>query len=121
MFLIGDPAYPLFSWLLKRYANAEVVNKEQMAFNYWLSRARNVVEGAFGRLKGRFCCLLTRNNTTLKYLPSKIASSCVLHNICETMGDGFQEEWLDTIEQTTDESCDFGSEVDTNAQEIREA
>ena len=111
----------MLSWLLKRYTIAEVVNREQMAFNYRLSRARNVVEEAFGRLKGRFRCLLTRNNTTLKYLPSKIASCCVLHNLCETRGDEFQEEWLDTTEVTADESFDFGSQVDTNVQEIREA
>ena len=121
LFLIGDPAYLMLSWLLKRYTIAEVVNREQMAFNYRLSRARNVVEGAFGRLKGRFRCLLTRNNTILKYLPSKIASCCVLHNLCETRGDEFLEEWLDTTEVTADESFDFGSQVDTNVQEIREA
>ena len=121
LFLIGDPPYPLLSWLVKRYTVAEVVNREQLAFNYRLSRARNVVEGAFGRLKGRFRCLLTRNNTTLKYLPSKIASCCVLHNLCETRGDGFHEEWLDTVELTADESFDFGSQVDTNAQQIRDA
>ena len=108
----------MLSWLLKRYTIAEVVNREQMAFNYRLSRARNVVEGAFGRLKGRFRCLLS---TIKNYLPSKIASCCVLHNLCETRGDEFQEEWLDTTEVTADERFEFGSQVDTNVQEIREA
>ena len=42
-------------------------------------------------------------------------------NLCETRGDEFQEEWLDTTEVTADESFDFGSQVDTIVQEIREA
>ena len=42
-------------------------------------------------------------------------------NLCETRGDELQEEWLDTTEVTADESFDFGSQVDTIVQEIREA
>lgn len=53
-----------------------------------------VVEGAFGRLKSRFRCLLKRNDTSLQKLPVKIAACCVLHNICETNGEKFNTEWL---------------------------
>ena len=42
-------------------------------------------------------------------------------NLCETRGDELQEEWLNTTEVTADESFDFGSQVDTIVQEIREA
>ena len=65
---------------------------EQQHFNSILSSTRMVVEGALGRFKGRFRCLLKRNDNTLKYLPVKIAACCVPHNICEARGDDFKEE-----------------------------
>ena len=49
--ILGDPAYPLLPWLMKPYAyNAHTTAKEKL-FNYRQSRARMVVENAFGRLK----------------------------------------------------------------------
>uniref|UniRef100_A0A8C3SZ29 DDE Tnp4 domain-containing protein n=1 Tax=Chelydra serpentina TaxID=8475 RepID=A0A8C3SZ29_CHESE len=48
--ILGDPAYPLMSWLMKPYTSALDSSKE--LFNYRLSKCRMVVECAFGRLKG---------------------------------------------------------------------
>ena len=53
-----------------------------------------LVEGAFGRLKCRFRCLLKRNDTSLQKLPVKIAVCCALHNLCEMNGEKFNPEWL---------------------------
>ena len=52
--LIGDPAYPLSRWLIKPYAKVANMDPNEEHFNYRLSRARMVVECAFGRLKGRW-------------------------------------------------------------------
>jgi len=62
-------------------------------FNYRLSRARIVIENAFGRLKGRWRCLLKRNDTNLHYLPNVIAACATLHNMCEIHKEHFNEEW----------------------------
>ena len=51
--ILADSAFPLKNWLLKPYTNA-LLSPKQRYFNYRLSRARVVIEGAYGQLKGRF-------------------------------------------------------------------
>ena len=56
--ILGDPAYPALTWLMKAYPEQQNMTVRQINYNYRLSRARMVVENAFGRLKGRWRCLL---------------------------------------------------------------
>lgn len=57
-------------------------------YNKMHATARNTVERAIGRLKGRFRCLLVHR--VLHYHPDKVAkvviACCVLHNICNRAG-----------------------------------
>ena len=50
LLILGDPAYPLKSWLMEPFSDSGLTTR-QRKFNYQLSRAR-VVENAFGQLKG---------------------------------------------------------------------
>ena len=50
--IVGDSAFQFSTWLMKPYTNA-ILSQEQRYFNYRLSRARMVTEGAYGQLKGR--------------------------------------------------------------------
>ena len=55
-------------------------------------------------LKGRWRCLLKRNDTSVHDLPKLVAACCVLHNICEVHGESFCEEWLDDVANDTSAS-----------------
>lgn len=48
-----------------------------------------MVVGAFGHLKERFHCLLTRLDLGEWNIPQVVVAYCVLHNICKNKGETF--------------------------------
>lgn len=92
--VVGDSAYPLQTWLMKPFTDTPTLSPQQKCFNYHLSKARIVVENAFGRLKARWRRLLKRNDMATENIPAVIAVCCILHNLCEVHQEGFNEAWL---------------------------
>ena len=92
--MIGDSAYPMQSWLMKPFAYNSGLTEAQRAYNYRISRARIVVENAFGCLKARWRRVLKRNDMHTNNIPHVIAAVCVLHNICEVHHEHFNDSWL---------------------------
>ena len=95
--ILGDAAYPLLPWLMTPFRDAGRLTSAQKCYNYKQSRARMVVENAFGRLKGRWRILLKRLDNRLDAVPHIIMTCATLHNICETFGERFFENWQDDI------------------------
>ena len=79
--IVGDSAFPLRTWLMKPYTNA-VLTPQQRNFNYRLSRARMVTEGAYGQLKGRWRVLLRKSESSQDNVRITTLACMVLHNIC---------------------------------------
>ena len=83
--------------MMKPYSQRGLTNDERI-YNYRVSRARRVVENAFGILSNRFQVLLT----TMRHNPSTvkvIVKACiVLHNLMRIRYPGLQNQDLDRPE-----------------------
>ena len=123
LFLVGDSAYPLSSWLMKPFAYNANLTPGQRSFNFHLSRARIVVENAFGRLKGRWRRLMKHNDMNIDNVPYVITACCILHNMCEVHGDSFNDLWLEEVDMSTqpEVSPSGGINVCRTAKAIRDA
>ena len=80
-YIIGDSAYAIRSWLLATLKDNGNLTPVQRNFSRRLSKARVVIERAFGLLKGRWRRLkLVPAN--VEKIPNIIVACCVLHNLC---------------------------------------
>jgi len=91
-FLYGDAGYPLKLWLLTGFRNAAKCTNEQLKFNTHGSRARVIIECAFGKVKGQWRILQTglRQNDWDDW--NFVILACfILHNVTIlVMGQGWK-------------------------------
>lgn len=79
-FFVGDDAFPLQPWLMKPYP-MRFLTPRQRIFNYRLSRARRVVENAFGISANRWRCLLTTMQQEPTTVVTIVKGCLTMHNI----------------------------------------
>lgn len=81
---VADDAFPLRRDILKPFRQAQLDSAEKEIFNYRLSRARHVVENAFGILASRFRIYHSQINLEPQNICKVVRATCVLHNFLMT-------------------------------------
>jgi len=77
--IVADDAFALKSYIMKPYA-VRGLTKAQRVFNYRLSRARRVVENAFGILGSRFRIFQKAISLPPQKVEKVVMAACCLHN-----------------------------------------
>lgn len=80
-FFVGDDAFKMSTGLMKPYPLTKL-SKKQRIFNYRISRARRIVENAFGILSSKFRLFLKQIDLAPKNVDNAILAGVVLHNFC---------------------------------------
>ena len=78
-FFVADEAYPLKTFVMKPFS-ARGLSPSERIFNYRLSRARRVVENAFGILTNRFRILRGQMQLQPETACAVVLACCALHN-----------------------------------------
>lgn len=79
---LGDEAFPILENLLKPFPrNQSLHDRTKAIFNYRLSRARRIVENAFGMLTQNFRIFSTPINLNVDLIEHLITVACILHNL----------------------------------------
>ncbi|XP_046844884.1 putative nuclease HARBI1 [Xenia sp. Carnegie-2017] len=77
-FLLGDEAFALNENLMQPYPHQTAIGDEKV-FNYRLSRARRIVENAFGLMCSRFRCLLRTLELDVSHAMQVVRACMALH------------------------------------------
>ena len=81
--IVADEAFPLMPnimWPYLRARNGVRLSHEKQIYNYSLSRARRLVENAFGILAQCWCCFNRRLQLKTETVVKIVQATCVLHN-----------------------------------------
>ena len=77
--IVADAAFPIKSYMMRPYPGQGISNEHRI-FNYRLSRARRVVENAFGIMASRWQIHSRRITLDPKNVDKVIKATCILHN-----------------------------------------
>ena len=76
-YLVGDEIFPMKTWLTKPYPGKL---EKQCIFNYGKSRARCVIENAFGILRARWRIFSRPIKATVENVENYVWAAICLHN-----------------------------------------
>lgn len=97
--IIGDEAFPLKRYLMRPYPAPQIHVEMNKNFNDRLSRARKIVENAFGILVQKFRLYNRKIQLNPENVDKVIMTTCILHNFIKSSGGG------DQLLDETDSSC----------------
>jgi len=141
---LGDEGFPLKPWFMRPFPGSNLGTLDKKIFNYRLSRARRVIENAFGILTARWRVLTT--DMTVQNIPrirTIVKATCVLHNILREqiiahhIPEGFVDHedvgargplqqvirlgaWRDEVRELDDMTLMSGTNVSIRAKKVRD-
>eukprot|EP00794_Sanderia_malayensis_P001689 gene1689-1882_t len=77
-YLVGDEIFPLKTWLMRPYPGK--LTEEQRIYNYRVSRARRVIENAFGILVARWRLFRSPIRASQENVTRYVLAAICLHN-----------------------------------------
>ena len=83
-FIVGDSGFPLKSYLMRPFAKGMNYGNREKVFNYRLSRARRIVECAFGTLQKKWKLMNSRLEWKLETTEIIVLSIITMHNFLIT-------------------------------------
>ena len=87
----------------------------------WVRHELWYVEHTYGRVKGRWRCLLKRLDVSTDSVPGLVGACCVLHNLCEIDDDGFENGWKALVLMKAHTSNISTAQLEASAVLIRKA
>lgn len=78
--IVGDEAFPLKLYLMRPYPGTQLDDQSKKVYCYRHSRARRVVENAFGILCQKFRLYYRKICLSPEHIDNVILATCVLHN-----------------------------------------
>lgn len=110
--VVADDAFPLTKNIMKPFSRRST-EISQRIFNYRLSRARRVVENAFGILSGKFRVFRAPISLKLSTTRSVVLACACLHN--------FLLEWQMAKGDSAESSTVFDHDMETNSTDVPRA
>lgn len=101
MVFVADEAYPLTTYLMKPFSSRGFSASERI-YNYRLSRARRVVENAFGILVNRFRILRGNMQLQPNQVNDVVLACCVLHNFMRKQSSSLTQNSTSADQQEPD-------------------
>jgi len=90
--IVGDEAFPLKTYLMRPYPGSQSKgDNETSIFNYRPSRARKMVENAFGILSQKFKIYRRILQSLPENTDNIIFATCILHNYLRDQGVGLSD------------------------------
>lgn len=123
VWVVGNSSFPLMDWVLVPYPQQQQT-WAQHAYNEKVEEVNGIAKEAFMKLKARWRCLMKRTEMKLMDLPVVLGACCVLHNVCERMGEGVSNELRfemfddEVVPENTVKSVDAASVRDKIAKNI---
>lgn len=110
---LGDDAFSLGEHIMKPFSQQDLTTSNRI-FNYRLSRARRVVENAFGILVTRFGVLQKAINLKPEKATTIILASCYLHNFLMVKSSSSYYKTTLTVENIESGQIETGPERTKN-------